>query len=98
MDKRSAAEKKEILARIAAFPYCAFTNKITGNIAYHYKSFVGRDFKAFTQMSLFIISPYLSDNEKDCWLLLSKVINVMSCMVYNGVIGVSSNLLLAPLD
>lgn len=73
VDKRSAQEKREILARIDAFPYCGFSCKITGNICYHYKSFVGRDFKAFLQMAMFIIYSYLSENEKECWINLSKV-------------------------
>lgn len=76
MDKRTAAQKKEILARIRSFPYCGFSNKITGNIVQHYRSFVGRDFKAFAQMAIFIITPYLSDDQKECWLLLSKVLNI----------------------
>lgn len=99
MSKRSAAEKQEVLARIRAFPYCGFTDKITGNIAFHYKSFVGRDFKAFAQMSVFIVSPYTSDDEKHCWLLLSKVqICMISCRHMRLSLGVSSSLLLAPCD
>ena len=73
MDKRSRQEKKEILARIKSFPYCGFTTRITGNICYYYKSFVGRDFKAWMQMALFIIRPYLSESERKCWFELAKV-------------------------
>lgn len=73
MEKRTAAEKREIIARIYAFPYSGFSNKITGNICRYYKSLVGRDYKCFMQMCLFIILPYLSNTEKQCWLLLSKV-------------------------
>ena len=73
MDKASALMKKEILARISAFPTCGFTTRITGNICHYYKSFVGRDFKAWMQMAVFIINPYLTDSEKQCWLLLAKV-------------------------
>ena len=73
MEKQNAIHKREILARITAFPYCGFSNKLSGNICHYYKSLIGRDFKVFMQMSLFIISPYLSDDAKKCWLLLSKV-------------------------
>ena len=73
MDKLNASQKKEILARIASFCYCGFSVRITGNIAYHYKSFIGRDFKAWMQMALFIIHSYISNDEKKCWLALSKV-------------------------
>ena len=34
--------------KVASFPYCGFKERITGN----YKSFIGRDFKAFMQMGL----------------------------------------------
>ena len=47
MDSASSKQKKEILAILAAFPYSGFSTRITGNICYYYKSFVGRDFKAF---------------------------------------------------
>ena len=73
MDKMSASNKKEILARISAFQTCGLSTRITGNICYYYKSFVGRDFKAWMQMAVFIIHPYLSDLEKECWLMLSEV-------------------------
>ena len=73
MDKRSRQEKKEILARIKSFPYCGFITCITGNICYYYKSFVGRDFKAWIQMALFIIRLYLSESERKCWFELAKV-------------------------
>ena len=49
MDKRSVAEKEEVLARVVAFPNCGFSSKISSNIWY-YRSFVGRDFKTFLQM------------------------------------------------
>lgn len=73
MDQLSTAKKKEILARISAFSYCGFNTHITGNIAYHYQSFVGRDFKSWLQMAIFIITPFVNQDEKTCWLLLAKV-------------------------
>ena len=73
MDSISTKQKKEILALLAAFPCSGLTTRITGNICYYYKSFVGRDFKAFMQMALFIIERYLSEQKTECWLLLSKV-------------------------
>lgn len=73
MQKRNTKEKKEILARIAAIPQSGFTCNITGNIMYHYQSFVGRDFKAWLQMVIFIVPYYLSDTETKCWYLLCKV-------------------------
>ena len=78
MDKASALMKKDILARISAFPACGFTTRITGNICQYYKSFVERDFKAWLQMAIFIINPYLTDSEKQCWLLLAKVRGIVN--------------------
>ena len=73
MDRKSPHEKKEILARVKAFSYFCFSTRITGNISYYYKSFVGQDFKAFMQMSLFIIPYYASDIETKCWFQLAQV-------------------------
>ena len=73
MDSASSKQKKEILAILAAFPYSGFSTRTTGNICYYYKSFVGRDFKAFIQLAVFVIGRYLPPNELKCWLLLSKV-------------------------
>ena len=74
MSKRSALHKKEIHARMTAFPFCGFSNKLSTKFCYYYKSLVGRDIKVFMQMAVFIISPYLSNPEKQCWLNLSKVL------------------------
>ena len=73
MKSRSSVEKQEILARIASLPSSGLSCRITGNIAYHYKSFVGRDYKAWMQIAIFIVHPYLTESETRCWLLLSKV-------------------------
>ena len=73
MQERNQHEKKEILARMAAFPYSGFSVRVTGNICYYYQSFVGRDFKAWIQMAVFIIASYLSPESMKCWLLLSQV-------------------------
>lgn len=69
MDKRNATEKKEILARISSFPYSGFSCRLTANICYHFRSFIGRDFKTFIQMALFIIPSYLSESELKCWYI-----------------------------
>lgn len=73
MSTLSAQQKQEILARMTAFNHSGFDGKVLGNIVYHHKSFVGRDYKAWAQQSLFIIGPYLSDAKKQVWLWLSKV-------------------------
>lgn len=57
------------MARIKAFSYSGFSVKVNGNIAYHYQSFVGRDYKAWSQMAVFTIDHYVTESEKNCWLL-----------------------------
>lgn len=69
----SLAEKEEVLARIRSFNYSGFGGRLIGNVVHHHKSFVGRDYKAWAQMALYIIYPYLSDNDKFLWIALSQV-------------------------
>lgn len=71
--KLSKQQKEEILARLRAFSYSGFRVRLFGNVVRHHQSFVGRDYKAWAQMSLFVIYPYLSDGDKAVWLALSKV-------------------------
>ena len=75
MGSITAAQKKTILATVKAWSYCGFDQRITGNIVHHYKSFVGQDFKAWLQMALFVIPPYVADQEMKCWFALVKVCN-----------------------
>ena len=73
MSERTASDKREIHARMTAFPFCGFSNKLSSKFCYYYKSLVGRDIKSFMQMAIFIIPSYLSIPKKQCWLWLSKV-------------------------
>ena len=66
-------EKVEILARMAAFNYCGINGKVLRNVVYHHQSFVGHAYKAWAQIALFIISPYLTEADKLVWIALSKV-------------------------
>ena len=73
--KLSARQKEEVLARVRSFNYSGFRVRLIGNVVRYHKSFVGRDYKAWAQMALFIICPYLTDEEVNVWLSLSKVSN-----------------------
>ena len=70
----SKGQKAEILARLKAFHTSGFSVKLYGNVCYYYQSFCGRDFKAWVQMALFIIGPYLDDGELAVWKSFCKVI------------------------
>lgn len=71
--KLSKQQKDEVLARIRAFSFSGFRVRLFGNVVRHHKSFVGRDYKAWAQMALFVIYPYLSAADRAVWLSLSKV-------------------------
>ncbi len=83
----SPTQKRQVLAKMSAFNYSGFKGKVIGNLISYHKSFVGRDYKAWAQMALFIIWPYLDVGEKKIWLSLSKV-HVQSHLVYAS--GLSS--------
>lgn len=69
----SQQQRAELSARISAFQTSGHIGKISTDVAKHYKSFVGRDFKALAQMALFVLSPYLSAAELEVWIAVSKV-------------------------
>lgn len=73
----SNTQKAEILARMNSFNMSGFHVAVHGNICYHHNSFVGRDYKSWAQMCLFIATPYLTDSEKHVWLCLTKVGNIV---------------------
>lgn len=89
MSKLNSAQKDEVMARIQSFTFSGFRHKLTGNVcryvffwmyikyvcSFRYVgSLVGRDFKAFAQLALFVIGPYLNEFEVKAWLFLSKVV------------------------
>ena len=81
LSHRSSQEKQEIQAKIKSFPSSGLNARVTGHISY-YKSFVGRDFKAWMMMAIFIVASYLEDSQKHCWFQLAKV----SYSVYTRII------------
>ena len=44
-----------------------------GNVFWHHQSFVVRDYKAWCQMAVFILHPYLTVQELDVLLKMTKV-------------------------
>ena len=73
----SKGQKAEILARLKAFHTSGFSVKLCGNVCYYYQSFCGRYFKAWIQMALFIIGPYLNDGELAIWKSFCKVMFII---------------------
>eukprot|EP00731_Ephydatia_muelleri_P016630 Em0009g1054a len=75
----SQQQRAELSARISTFQTSGHIGKISTDVAKHYKSFVGRDFKALAQMALFVLSPYLSAAELEVWIAVSKVFKIAYC-------------------
>ena len=63
-----AWQKKEILARLRAFNTFGMQVKLYGNACQYF-------FKAWAQMAISIISPYLDEGQKALLLCLSKVLH-----------------------
>ena len=63
----------QIKARLSTFDFSGLDYKMSYNITRHFRSFVGRDFKALAQVSLFLLGQYMTPQEKPVWLALGKV-------------------------
>lgn len=83
MERLRSAEKEEIQARVESFDFSGFNNKLSYNVCRHFRSFVGRDFKAIAQCALFLLGPYMTSKEKLLWITLSKVIVFMLVVLCN---------------
>ena len=65
--------KMRIKARIEAFDFSAFPQKIASSITRLHGSLVGRDYKVCTQVAIFILMDIVSDDELEVWYNLSDV-------------------------
>ncbi|XP_064398447.1 uncharacterized protein LOC135345042 isoform X4 [Halichondria panicea] len=76
-------QKAKVLAIVQQFNYSGFDVRLYGNIIKHHCSFVGRDYKAWAQMAAFIVTPYVTTNERKLWLALLKVFSLAYCVPFN---------------
>ena len=74
MGRLNTTQKEEVQARVESFDFSGFDTKLSYSLCRHFRSFVGRDFKAIAQCGLFLLGPYMSPNEMIVWLSLSKVV------------------------
>ncbi|KAL5457680.1 hypothetical protein EMCRGX_G034966 [Ephydatia muelleri] len=73
-------EKEQIQAFMNAFDYSGFeVIPKPKRICNCSGSLVGRDTKAFAQMALFTLEPYLSAGEKEVWIAMLKVFRIAYC-------------------
>ena len=73
MGRLMTAQKEELQARLLSFDFSGLDYKLSYNLIRHFRSFVGRDFKAVAQIALFLLGPFMTPEEKKVWLSLSKV-------------------------
>ena len=67
------ANKKKVKARVEVFDFSAFPGKVTSSITTMYGSYVGRDFKLWAQIAVFILMDIITDEELEVWRNLSEV-------------------------
>ena len=73
MTSLSAADKKKVKAKIEAFDFSAYARRLPSSFVKIYGSCVGRDFKLWAQISVFILDGIVSEAELDVWLYISEV-------------------------
>lgn len=66
-------EKDQLHAKISALDMSAFAANIRGNITRNYGSYVGRDFKLWMQVAVFVLQGIIPDENLLIWELLSEV-------------------------
>ena len=83
MGRLTSTQKEEVQARVESCDFSGFKKKLSYNLCRHFRSFVGRDFKVIAQCALFLLGSYMTPAEKQVWLSLSKVYDllVQPCIV-----------------
>lgn len=81
MHRITTAEKSEIEARINSFNFSGFDKRVNGgSICRYHGSLLGRDFKAWAQIGVFIVWDFLSPTEREMWLALAKLFMHSYCL------------------
>ena len=74
MSRLNKKEKEHVQAFMKAFDYSGFEVVPKPKRICNYSgSLVGRDIKAFAQMALFTLEPFLSAGEKEVWIAMLKM-------------------------
>ena len=82
-------QKNQLQACLLSFDFSGLDYKLSYSIIRHFRSFVGRHFKALAQVALFLLGPFMTPAEKEVWLSLSKVLNdIISFFPFNIIYGV----------
>ncbi|XP_028393607.1 uncharacterized protein LOC114517954 [Dendronephthya gigantea] len=73
MKSLSQGRKEQLHAKIQALDMSAFPATIRGNITRNYGSYVGRDFKLWMQVAVFILEDIIPHEQLFVWELLSEI-------------------------
>ena len=69
----SAAHKRKVKGKIEAFDFSAFPRRLSSTFIKNYGSSVGRDFKLWAQIAVFILDGFISDRELLVWFYLCEI-------------------------
>ena len=75
MQNLSSTDKKKVKAKIDAFDFSAYSRRLPSSFVKIYGSCVGRDFKLWAQIAVFVLDGLISENELEVWLYISEVRN-----------------------
>jgi hypothetical protein len=74
MERLSLAERREVEAKLEAFPRSGLpAYPSPRSICNNFKSLLGRDYKLLAQVGLFIFWEHFTPAEREIWKELSKV-------------------------
>ncbi len=68
-----SADKKKVKAKIKAFDFSVYAQRLPSSFVKIYGSCVGPDFKLWAQISAFILDRIVSEDELEVWLCISEV-------------------------
>ena len=71
----SGTDKENFKAKIDAFDFSAHCRRLPNSFEKIYGSCVGRDFRLWAQIAVFILDGLISENELQVWLYISEVRN-----------------------
>ena len=73
----SKQQKEQLHAKVVATDMSASPANIRGNITRNYGSYVGRDFKVWMQLAVFILQDIIPEEHIIVWELLSEVLYIV---------------------
>ncbi|CAB4010556.1 Hypothetical predicted protein [Paramuricea clavata] len=83
----SPADKKKVKSKIEAFDFSAFSRRLPSSFVKNHGSCVGRDFKLWAQISVFVLEGLISDEELQVWIYLSETF----AMAYGSEVDIDDN-------